>query len=351
MNVPFPPVLLWPVPIGLVVGGIYWARARRRRWHDRVREWREITHGTNAEDKPPKLSPQPLWWLMILLGLVWGYWLARYSLPPLHGIVIDARNGARVSGATVIRYCFRTGPFSIADTHGPVGVPGSYVRVTTDDKGRFALPGAVVRSLTGMGWIAFKPGLMPGTGCYTASSMQPLGCAGFGASWHPDPWVRTTLQANVLRVRMEVDLFPPTTHGAPREGYDSSGRFLAATPPDFHSDGTPFVVDAWGEYFRRLNVLTYDRFLERDIFVSEGVAYVARGLALSDGIASQLLERVGAPIIERPIPLDHDPQVIRLRKAILDYCSQTPTSDFCRRSAVGVGYIRDFFQREAPSAR
>jgi hypothetical protein len=346
MNVPFPPVLLWPVPIGLIIGGIYWARARRRRWHDRAREWREMAHGTDAEDKPPKLSLQPLWWLMILLGLVWGYWLARYSLPPLRGIVIDARTGTPVSGATVIRYCFRTGPFSIADTHGPVGVPGSYVRTVTDARGRFILPGAVVRSLTGMGWIVFKPGLMPGTGCYTTSSMQPSGCAGFGASWHPDPWVKTTVQASVLKVNIEFDLFPPAIQGAPREGFHSTGKFLAAKPPDVYSDGRPFVVDAWGEYFRRLNVLTNEKFLDRELFVAEAASYVETH-QLTEGAATQIGQLLPSGPCDSPYC--RDPHIHRLARAVVNFCDHDPTSNYCQpRMAHMILRLREWLSSEAP---
>ena len=326
MNVPFPPLLLWPVPIGMVAGGIYWARVRRLRWKEHLREWRTLAKGTDAENKPPKLSPQPLWGLMILLGLVWGYWLARYSLPPVHGVLLDARTGSPVAGATVIRYCFRTGPFDLVDTHGPAGVPGSFVKATTDSRGRFVLPGLVVRSLTGMGWITFKPGLMLGNGCYTARWMQPLGCAGFGASWHPDPWVKVNFRGNIFRLKMEVCLFPPTTDGAPREGYDSAGKFLAATPPDLNSDGRPFVVDAWGEYFRRLNALTYQHFLDLDISVKEAVTYATNN-QLTEGSVFPFLE-----FAEKLSPYrveGRERERSALLGAVARYCAAAPESKTC----------------------
>ena len=79
MNVPFPPLLLWPVVIGMVVGGILW-----RRWQ--VRAFRAAP----AEDWP-KHAPggwkhsriYPL--LLAIAGVIGAYSLWRFSAPCVYG--------------------------------------------------------------------------------------------------------------------------------------------------------------------------------------------------------------------------------------------------------------------------
>jgi hypothetical protein len=323
MNVPFSPLWLWPVVIGMVVGAILW-----QRWQ--VRAFRAAP----AEDWP-KHAPKGwknvriLPWFLAIAGVIGAYSLWRFSAPSVHGIVLNAATGQGIRGAMVARKVFRSAQTSLTEGPGVFTEPWSRVQTHTDSRGRFFLPGYIslfpvgIRGECGMAWKVFAPGYMIAGGCEQKGFPTPDGCGPDGVLSFPDPWITTDSQRRLGSIRLQVRLSRPS-----------------AGPGD-----------PWGEYFRRLNVLTQFRYLKREDFMREAVAYVERGLPLSDGIAFQFLELVGAPIIERPIPRDHDRSVLRLRKAILDYCDRASTSDFCRRSAVGVGYIREFFSREGSHAK
>jgi hypothetical protein len=279
------------------------------------------------------------------------------TLPPLHGRVIDGATGNGISGARVMRGFFQEGAAKGFDGAAPEGIAGSLVESTTDSQGSFVLPGTGgiarhgIRGLTGMSWVVFRSGWMPAYGCYWEAPMRGGGCSGFGGMDFTDLWFRPKFDRHEDELDLEVRLLAPPATGAPPITFDTGGQITTTRRLFTSRRGRTMELDPRGEYFRRMNILVQHHYLEADVFVKEAVAYAEKGFPLSDGVASQFLQLVGAPILERPIPRDRDREVVRVRKAILDYCDQTPGSEFCRGSAVGVGYIRDFFQKETTRAR
>jgi hypothetical protein len=343
MNVPFPPLFLWPVVVGMVVGAILWRRWQRRAFL-----------AAPAEDWP-KHAPRGwknarfLPWFLAIAGAIGAYSLWRFSAPCVYGRIVDAATGKPIPNALVMRRIHRRGPPSLAESGITVAEPFSSWKTHAGQSGRFFLPGWVslfpfgISGTSGMTWVVYHPGWMPGRECISKGFTGPGGCGGEGGFITPEPWVLAKTEHHFGLTRLELRVYPPTLEGVTFRAHTGTGEVVRIdTPPD---------ADPWGEYFRRLNVLVQYRNLRVEEFAKEATAYVERGLPLSDRIASQFLELVGAPIMERPISRDHDRKVLLLRKAILDYCNQTPTSAFCRRCAVGIGYIREFFQNEKPGAR
>jgi hypothetical protein len=247
----------------------------------------------------------------------------------MHGAVLDAATGQGIPNALVARKVFRSAQVSLTESPGIFTELGSRVETRTDSRGRFRLPGYVsllpfgIQGESGMTWNVFASGYMIAGGCEFRGFPAGDGCGAEGGFSHPDPWATSGVKGRFGRITLEVGL-----------------RALPAI------DG-----NAWGEYFRRLNLLVQYRYVKKDELIQQAVGYVSRSRPVSDEIALQFLELVSAPIPERPIPHDRDPQVLLLRKAIVDYCDQTPESDFCRRYAVGLGYIRQFFLQKDTSAR
>jgi hypothetical protein len=286
---------------------------------------------------------------LVTATVIGAFSLWRFSAPCVYGRVVDAATGKPVVGALVMRTISRKGPPSLAESGSTVAEPFSSWKTHTGQSGRFFLPGWVslfpfgIAGTSGMTWVAYHPGLMPGRGCLSKGFTGPGGCGGEGDFSSPDPWVLVKVDRHFGLTRLQLRVYPPTLEGVTFRAYTATGEVV---PVD-----TPTDADPWGEYFRRLNVLVQYGNLTVEEFVKEAVAYVEKSLPLTDTTASQFLELVGAPITERPIQRDHDRQILLLRKAILDFCNQTPTSDFCRRYAVGIGYIREYFQREGGLAR
>ena len=301
----------------------------------------------------------PLWFLLFYGGAIKLHeWSAPViALPPVHVRVVDGATGAPIPEAQVMRGFYREGSPQAFDGASPDGVAGSLVKGMTDAKGTAVLPGTEsiarrgIPGLTGMSWVVFKPGWMPASGCYTEAPMREGGCSGFGGMDFSDPWFQLKLNRFKDQVGLDVRLIALPAQGAPSIRFDNSVQITTTPLVYSYTDGKKLEQDAWGVYFLRLNGLVQRRYLTKDELVQEAIAYLDGSRPLSDLVASQFLEVAGAPIIERPISRDHDRQIVRLRKAILDYCDQDPQDAFCQSHAVGVGYIREFFRIEANLAR
>ncbi len=110
MNLPFSPIWLWPLVVGMVVGAVLWRRLQNRAILEAPpQDW-------------PKHAPKgfahhrivPV--LLGLAGLIGAYSLWRFSAPCVYGTVLDAATGQPVAGALVMRTISRMGPPSLAES-------------------------------------------------------------------------------------------------------------------------------------------------------------------------------------------------------------------------------------------
>jgi hypothetical protein len=267
MNVPFPPVLLWPVVIGMVVGAFLWRRLQNRAillappqdWPKHAptgwRHWRTL----------------PV--LLAVAGLIIAYSLWRFSAPCVYGLVVDATTGEPVAGAQVLRTIFRMGPPSLAESGTVNGEPFSSWRTHTGKGGRFFLPGFVsvvpigIAGTSGITWVVYRPGLMPAEGCLSKGFASDAGCGVGSGFTSPDPWVLQSAVRHLGAFHLDVKIYPPTLKGVTFRSFTDRGAIVPiATPPD---------ADPWGQYFRRLNLLVQSRYLSEEQFVKEAEAYAA----------------------------------------------------------------------------
>jgi hypothetical protein len=217
-------------------------------------------------------------WLLVPLVLTVG---CIRTLPPVQGTVLDARTGHPLEGVIVERQLFEKGPLDLAESHTGEMVPGGNLKVTTDENGRFVLPEAHVRSLSGMAWFVYKPGWMPGFGCYQEPGWSDGSCGGF-PEIVPDPYVRSSLTRHSDRVEMKVELFPPSLEGVTLLMFDPSVGKFVPRPPNANDD-------PWGSYFSRLNQATQFRYLAPEIFADEATEY-ARDHHLTLAIYTQIYQ-------------------------------------------------------------
>jgi hypothetical protein len=327
MNVPFPPPLLWPVVVVIVVGAVFW-----RRWQKRA------FLAAPAEDWP-KHAPKG-WkhsriypWLFVIAGVIGAYSLWRFSAPCVYGQVVDATTDKPVAGALVMRTISRKGPPSLAESGSIIAESFSFWTTHTGKTGHFFLPGWVslfpfgISGTSGMTWVVYHPGLMPGRGCLSEGFTGPGGCGGESGFSSADPWVLANAERHFGMIHLELRIYPPTLEGVVfRSYYAPTGEFIRVD--------TPADADPWGEYFRRLNVLTQSRYLTIEEFVKEAVAYVERD-SLTEGMLdpfSELASRMGTRR-ERALLVRH----------IVDYCNSHPNSSTCRH--VGPRYVLEVIGR------
>jgi len=241
-------------------------------------------------------------------------------IPTIRGRVVEAKTNRPIAGARLARWferedgCLAPGG---SDVHS---VPDSFLAVTSGQDGSFEWPAwtSLASPIQTMRWYIYHPDWVAGDGWFNQPQRGLAGYA-FGTS-SAEPWVH-------------LDSHPAGSH-------------LEVTVTMEPKDSTI----AWEAHFQRLEILTRYGRLDIDYFVNEAVAYVEKGVPLSDATVSRFLELVGAPILEHPVPRDQDRKVLRLRKAILDYCERVPSSEFCHEYAVGVGHIRKFFRKEPADA-
>jgi len=203
------------------------------------------------------------------------------SLPVVQGKVLDARTGQPIAGALVERRLFEKGPPDLVDSRTGDFVRGSFVKVTTDDQGRFELPAARVRALSGMAWFVYKPVWMPGFGCYQEEGWSSGSCGGSPAIV-PDPYVKSSFVRHPDHIEMEVRVFPPTLEGVTLLTFDAKVGKFVSRPPDAGDD-------PWASYFGRLNTAVQDRYLDVAEFAKEAVPY-AETRDLTEGLVFPFLE-------------------------------------------------------------
>jgi hypothetical protein len=306
MNVPFPPVLLWPVVIAMVVGAVCW-----RRWQKRA------ILAAPPEDWP-KHAPKG-WkhfrgypWLLLIIGVIGAYSLWRFSAPSLYGVVLDAATGQGIPNAPVARKVFRSAQVSLTESPGTFTELWSRVETRTNSRGRFRLPGYVsllplgIQGESGIAWKVFASGYMIAGGCEFKGFPAGDGCGAEAGFSLPDAWATSSVKRRFGRIRLEVRL-----------------RALPAT------DG-----NGWGEYFRRLNLLVQYRYVTIEEFVREGVTYAEKN-TLTEGMVdplSELASRMGTR-----------PERMLIVRRIAEYCDSHPGSETCRH--VGPRYVLEVIGR------
>ena len=235
------------------------------------------------------------------------------SLPVVQGKVLDAKTGQPIAGAVVERRLFRESPPDLADSHTGTYVRDSFTKVTTDEQGRFELPAARVRELSGMAWFVFKPGWMPGFGCYQEEGWSSGSCGGSEAIT-PDPYVKSSLVRHPDRIEMEVSVFPPTLEGVTFLTFDPRVGKFVPRPPDSRDD-------PWASYFQRLNTALQQRYLKIEEFAKEAKGYLGK---------QQLTEGMVDPLAELADRLPYGPEYDFFANAVISYCKATPGSSVCR---------------------
>jgi hypothetical protein len=316
MNVPFPPLALWPVVIAMVIGAFFW-----RRWQNRAilaappQNW-------------PKHTPRG-WkhfrcypWLAVLVGVFAAYSLWRFSAPCVYGRVLDAATGKGIPGALVARKVFRSGQRSLTEGPKVLGEAWGQVQTRTNSQGRFRLPGYVslfpigIRGECGMAWKVFAPGYMIAGGCEVKGFPAHDGCGPDGAFSFPDPWVAAESHRRL-----------------------GSIRFLIRVPRPLSGPGDP-----WAEYFRRLNLLVQYRYVNVEGFIGEAAAYAQKS-PLTEGMVLE----IGSLVPSGPCdtPYCRDPRIRKLARAIVEYCDRTPISGYCgpRRGQM-IQRLREWLEKE-----
>jgi hypothetical protein len=246
--------------------------------------------------------------------------------------VIELQTGKPIAGARVMRHLSQVGPWSITEGPTTTNALFSTIEVRSDSRGEFTLPGWInllplgVQGLSGMSWVVYEPGWMPAYNC-ERESFHPWGagwisCGGFGPPGAPDPWVLTKVGRFIGFTTMQVRVSRPTLKGVTFGGIDSHGRFVPALGPMKGVNDDPWVV-----YFHRLDVLTQFRYLKKDEFVKEAVAY-SENHPLTEGMMLQ----IGSLVPSGPCdtPYCRDPRIRKLARAVIEYCDRTPDSEYCR---------------------
>ncbi len=311
MNLPIPLPFLWFVPIALLTGSALWRRFQKHALL--VAQGRDSSLTRLEGWRHSRVLPAAA----CVLGLLCAYTLWRFSAPTISGVVVDAATGQPIANALVARKVFRSAQTSI--TEGPMEFtePWSRVETRTDSRGRFRLPAYVspfpigIRGECGMSWVVFATGFMIAGECERAGFPVAGGCGPEGGFVYPDPWVRKTTRRGLGGFRMEV---------RPRH-----------IPPE--SGGL------WEEYFRRLNLLTQDRYVAVSSFAAEALKYLEHQRP-SEGMVDDLAE-----LADR-LPLGSNRDTVA--RAVVTYCHTNPTSFSCKHagpSALAAEYSRGASQR------
>jgi len=211
-------------------------------------------------------------------------------VPEFRGVVLDARTGSPIAGATVIREFIGPPPIDFVDTRSAKPIRSSWLEVTTDAQGRFVLPRYSAFFISAMGWLVYAPGFMPATGCYDQENWIDYGCPTPPQFSYLDAWTKTTMTKSTKGVTFEVRLFPPTTEGIE---WPLGKEWVEYNPDTKKHDLVrrfPEDVDPWGEYFRRLNILTQERWLPEETVIEEAVKFVDGGGRVTRNILSEIAE-------------------------------------------------------------
>jgi len=271
----------------------------------------------------------------------------RTDVPEFRGVVLDARTGAPIAGATVIRKFYKPAPSGLVDTSAPDPIRESRLEVTTDSEGRFAFPPFSAPEISGMAWLVFTPGFMTASGCYGEESWAFGGCSGFGPFMSPDPWRKVTVTRDDKALTFEIRLFPPITEGIEWP----LGKEWTEYNPDTRKRDLvkhfPEDVDPWGEYFRRLNSLSREGWLPEDTVIIEAEKFVEGRGRVTVGVLDELAEagsRFGGHRDDRPCyKAELAWRALDLRESV---CQTQPT---LRCDYQSLATRRSFLERKCPS--
>jgi hypothetical protein len=268
------------------------------------------------------------WPLLVLLVLVGAAVLLIRGwprvMPPIHGRVLDARSGTPIPDFLVERKLFEKGPPDLVDSRTGDFVRGSFVKVTTDKDGRFELPAAFVWGLSGMAWFAYKPGWMPGFGCYQQRGWSDGACGGLTAIV-PDPFVMSSFERRALRIDMELRVFPPTLEGVTLLTFDARVGKFVPRPPDARDD-------PWANYFQRMNTAVQDHYIEPEVFVKEANDFAATH-QLNWALLTQFAQVRGLLAYQQDNGTYFKPdQALQLLALEEQYCSQHQEDKRCMTS-------------------
>jgi hypothetical protein len=326
------------------VGAILWRRWQRRAFL-----------AAPAEDWP-KHAPRGwknarfLPWFLAIAGAIGAYSLWRFSAPCVYGRIVDAATGKPIPNALVMRRIHRRGPPSLAESGITVAEPFSSWKTHAGQSGRFFLPGWVslfpfgISGTSGMTWVVYHPGLMPGRWCLSKGFTGPGGCGGEGTFTSPDPWVLANVARHFGLTRLEVRIYPPTLEDVKLQADTTTGEVVPV-----HTPGG----DPWGEYFRRLNLLVQYRYLLVEEFVKEARRY-AKSQDLTTSIYDaiyQVQQSLGG--LEESGKYDRPEQALILLGIQEEYCKRHAAERRCatdyfeqRRSFLQQGLV--FNQRTTP---
>jgi hypothetical protein len=212
------------------------------------------------------------------------------KMPEVRGQVLDAQTGKPIEGAIVKRVLYRPGPLNIVDTTSPDPIKESRVEVTTDAEGQFSFPPFSARKLTGMGWLVFKPGMMTASGCWGEEGWEGGGCSGFGSFMPRDPWHSFSFAKEGKARVFEIGLRPPTTDDIAWPWGHEWTEWNPATGQHDLVKHFPQDVDPWGEYFRRLNILTLEGWLAGETVIIEASAFAENGQRATLRVISEIAE-------------------------------------------------------------
>jgi hypothetical protein len=350
MNVPFPPLWLLPFPIlwiAACVLSLRRSRAARHGLQSLLASEDTLENQRRAAAVMEALRVRGRALNGLILAVLALYELVFFTAPPVRGRVIELQTGRPIAGTKVTRHLSQVGAWKI--TEGPTSAPAffSTLSVRSDSKGEFTLPGYInllpggIQGLSGMSWVIWESGWMPAYNC-VVQGFHPwgaswIGCGAFGGAMIYDPWVQTKVDRLLGFTTLEVRVSRPTLEGVTFGGIDSHGRFVPA--PGLlkgHND------DPWGEYFRRLNILTQFRYLKKDEFVQEAVTFVEK-----HPLTEVALSEIASLIPSGPCdtPYCHDPRIRRLARALVEYCDHTPESEYCApRRAQMIQRLREWLE-------
>ena len=191
----------------------------------------------------------------------------RVAVPGFRGVVLDARTGEPICGATIRTMNYRAGAFNLEASRL---IRDSDREVTSREDGRFELPGFADKEISGVGWLVYAPGYMVGSGCYSEANWPIGGCSGFGLTGPTDPWVRTKWERGLGVVDLEVRLFPPTNQGVTFYTWVPERQEAEPIPFDRLSMRFPSgLPDPWEEHLDRLSVLVQGQWRPTETFIDE----------------------------------------------------------------------------------
>ena len=215
--------------------------------------------------------------------------------PEIRGRVLDAKTGLPIEGALVERMLCREGPINLASGSRPYALVDTRVGTRTAADGTFVLPPGKAVNLSGISWAVFASGMMPAAACYWG---EPQWSRRGACGSHPrfssnrDPWTSYTTVTRKGVIELEVRLHRPNVEDITWTRPRTWTEHNPATGTHDLVKHFPEDVDAWAEYFRRLENLVSYNFLPVHTYFSEAVSFVQSPRRLSHPIVDQFVDAV-----------------------------------------------------------